>query len=187
MSISASTSTISSVGAHFLDRCRRSGRAEAFRYPDADGAWGTLTWRDVETRTTELAAGLLSLGVAGEQRVAIASTTRIEWVLADLAVALAGAATTTVYPSTGAEDVAYIVEDCAAVVAFAEDAAQLAKLRTDGGWAGRIRHVIAFDPVDDPAVLSIDDLAARGRAHLRADPAAVRAALDRIGPGSGGP
>ena len=184
MTITAPASTASSVGAHFLGRCERSADTEAFRYPTPDGRWASLTWRDLAERATELAAGLLSLGVGAEQRVAVASATRMEWVLADLAVALAGAATTTVYPSTGGADVAYIVDDCAAVVAFAEDAAQVAKLRTAGGWAGGIRHVISFDRVDDPAVLGLDDLAARGRAHLRSDPAAVRAALDRIGPDS---
>ena len=37
MTIPAPASTVSSVGAHFLDRCERSGNAEAFRYPAADG------------------------------------------------------------------------------------------------------------------------------------------------------
>ena len=37
-----------------------------------------------------LAAGLLALGVVPEQRVGIASSTRYEWILADLAVMCAG-------------------------------------------------------------------------------------------------
>jgi long-chain acyl-CoA synthetase len=184
VTISAPASTAGSVGVHFLARCARSGHAEAFRHPAADGSWTSLTWRDLGERTTELAAGLLALGVGREQRVAIASSTRIEWVLADLAVVLAGAVTTTVYPSTGTDDVAYILGDCAAVVVFAENAAQVAQLRADGGWVGQVRYVVAFEPVHDPTVLSLDDLAARGREHLRAHPGSVSAALDGIGPGS---
>jgi long-chain acyl-CoA synthetase len=182
MTISMPASTVRSVGAHVLDRCERSGDTEAFRFPTADGTWATLAWSELADRTTELAAGLLSLRVGRERRVAIASATRIEWVLADLGVALAGAATTTVYPSTGADDVAYILDDCRADVVFAEDAAQVAKLRTEGGWVAGVRHVVAFEPVEDPAVMSLDDLAARGREHLRATPSAVRDALDGIGP-----
>jgi len=144
---------VGSVGAQFLERCEHSAGEEAFRHPVGDGSWASLSWQETARRATELAAGLLSLGVSLEQRVAIASATRIEWVLADLAVTLAGAATTTVYPSTGADDVGYIVADCAAVVAFAEDATQVAKLRGPDGWTGAIRHVVAFEPVDDPAVL----------------------------------
>ena len=50
-------------------------------------------------RSSSLAAGLLALGIEPEQRVGIASGTRYEWILADLAVMCAGGATTTVYPS----------------------------------------------------------------------------------------
>ena len=72
----------------------------------------------------DLAAGLVDLGVEPQQRVAIASTTRIEWILADLAIMCAGGATTTVYPTTTAPDVAYILGDSESVVLFAEDAEQ---------------------------------------------------------------
>jgi long-chain acyl-CoA synthetase len=184
MTISAPPSTACSVGAHFLARCASSGGTEAFRSPSADGSWTSITWRDLAIRTTELAAGLLALGVQPEQRVAIASTTRMEWVLADLAVALAGAATTTVYPTTNADDVAYILGDCAASVAVVEDAGQVAKLRTGAGWVGGIRHVIAFEPVDEPAVLTLDELAARGRAHLAAHPDGIDRSLASVGPQS---
>ena len=49
------------------------------------------------------------------------SGTRLEWILADLAIMCAGGATTTVYPSTTAEDVAYILADSECRVVFAED------------------------------------------------------------------
>src|SRR5687767_9579736 len=117
-------SATTSVGARFLAGCERLADAEAFRHPTMDGAWASITWRDLATRATELAAGLLTLGITPGQRVAIAASTRIEWVLADLAVTLAGTATTTVYPNTNADDVTYILDDCAAVAVFAEDAAQ---------------------------------------------------------------
>ena len=49
--------------------------------------------------------------------------------LADLAIICAGGATTTVYPTTIAEDVAYILTDSGSEVVFAENADQVAKLR----------------------------------------------------------
>ena len=135
----------SSLGELFLDQCRRSAEREAFRTPLPDRGWRSLTWSDTARQARELAAGLLALGVQPEQRIAIAATTRLEWVLADLAVALSGGATTTVYPSTNAEDVDYIVSDCGAVIAFAEDTTQLEKLRSGDGFVGDIEHVILFD------------------------------------------
>ncbi len=57
-----------------------------------------MTWKETGERVDRLAAGLLSLGLESEQRVGIAAATRLEWILADLAVMCAGGATTTVYP-----------------------------------------------------------------------------------------
>ena len=115
------------VSRQFLDRVQTSGDHEAYRFPVGDH-WESITWRETGTRVSRLAAGLVALGVQPEQRVGIASNTRYEWILADLAVMCAGAATTTVYPSTNAEDVAYILADSECRVVFAEDASQLQKL-----------------------------------------------------------
>ena len=102
---------------------RQSPDREAYRYPTADGQpWESMTWKETGDRVEKLAAGLLALGLESEQRVGIASGTRVEWILADLAVMCAGGATTTVYPSTMAEDVAYILSDSECRVVFAEDA-----------------------------------------------------------------
>ena len=50
-----------------------------------------MTWSETGDRVTRLAAGLLALGIEPEQRVGIASGTRFEWILADLAIMCAGA------------------------------------------------------------------------------------------------
>src|SRR6476646_7935033 len=118
------------VAAQFLDRVKMSPQREAYRYPDADGeTWSSLTWAQSGEQVRHLAAGLLALGIEREQRIGIAASTRYEWIFADLAVMCAGAATTTVYPSTNAEDVAYILADSECRVVFAEDDAQIAKLK----------------------------------------------------------
>ncbi|MDA1386051.1 MULTISPECIES: AMP-dependent synthetase/ligase [Glycomyces] len=173
--------TTVSVGARFLATCARFGTTEAFRHPGTDGGWTSLSWNDLSSRAQVLAAGLLALGVGRGDRVAIAASTRIEWVLADLAVTLAGAATTTVYPNTNAEDVAYILGDCGAVAVFAEDADQVAKLRADGHWIGAIRSVVTFDHVEDQSAIGWDDLVAIGRERLRTDPSSVREAAASVG------
>jgi long-chain acyl-CoA synthetase len=116
-----------SVGRMFLDRVDATPTREAFRFP-ADGEWKSLTWQQTKDRVWAISAGLLALGVEAEQRVAIASSTRIEWVLADLAIMCAGAATTTIYPSTAPDDVVYILTDSGSRVVFAEDATQVAKV-----------------------------------------------------------
>lgn len=73
-----------------------------FRFPAGTG-WASVTWAQTAQTAKTIAAGLRALGIRPEERVAIASATRIEWLYADLAIMCAGAATTTVYPSTGAD------------------------------------------------------------------------------------
>src|SRR5512134_3953490 len=82
-----------------LDRVARTPDEEAFRYPMAD-RWESLTWQQTLERIRAVAAGLLAKGVEPEQRCAILSSTRMEWVLADYGILCAGGATTTIYPSS---------------------------------------------------------------------------------------
>jgi long-chain acyl-CoA synthetase len=78
-----------------VQRARATPGAPAFLYP-RDREWRTLTWRQTEQRVRAIAAGLRALGVRNRERVAILSNTRIEWILADLGILSAGAATTTI-------------------------------------------------------------------------------------------
>ena len=151
----------------FLDRVAASADREAFRFPDGDG-WASVTWGQAGERVRELAAGLLSLGLESEQRVAIASSTRYEWILADLAIMCAGGATTTVYPSTGGDDTAYILSDSDSHIVFAADESQVAKLRDHRGELPAVAKVVVFDAAlaDGDWIISLDDLAALGQAHL---------------------
>src|SRR4051794_15302362 len=96
------------VPALFLDRVARSPGAEAYSFP-AGATWRTLTWREVDGRVRAIAAGLRALGLQDEQRCAILSGTRLEWILADLGTLCAGGATTTIYPSSTAEESAFIL------------------------------------------------------------------------------
>ncbi|MGL5850889.1 MAG: AMP-binding protein, partial [Phycicoccus sp.] len=122
-----------SVAHLFRHRVAATPDAPAFLYADvrpSGDAWVTVTWRDLDSDVRDIGAGLIALGVEPEDRVAIASGTRYEWALADLAIMVSGGATTTIYPTTIADDVAYILADSGARIVFAEDADQLEKLRS---------------------------------------------------------
>jgi long-chain acyl-CoA synthetase len=168
----------------FRERVAKSPNAEAFRFPAADGQpWASITWKQAGDRVEKLAAGLLSLGIESEQRVGIAAGTRVEWIEADLAILSAGAATTTVYPSTMATDVAYILADSASRIVFAEDDEQVQKLRDHRAELPELFKVVVFDgTVDGDWVIGLDDLAALGEAHLAAQADAVDKAVDAIRP-----
>ncbi len=175
------------VGALFIDRVTRSAAAEAFRFPSPDGAWESVSWTAVGERVTGLAAGLLALGIEPGERVAIMSGTRYEWIVADFAVMCAGAATTTVYPTTIAEDVAFILCDSDSRLVIAEDPAQLAKLRERRAELPNVRTVVLITGdagAEDGWVISLDELARRGADLLAATPDAVAARSAATGPDS---
>ena len=170
------------VAVQFLDRVAKSPNTEAYRYPKGDG-WESVTWQETGHQVERIAAGLLSLGIEPEQRVGIASNTRFEWILADLANMCAGAATTTVYPSTNAADTAYILSDSECRVVFAEDDEQIAKLKEHKAELPHLLRVVTFDgTTDDSWVMDLPALAALGDAYLAEHPDVIEATAKSIAP-----
>jgi long-chain acyl-CoA synthetase len=176
-----------SVGALFRSRVAETPDKPAYLYfKDGGTELTTLTWKQTHDIVREWAAGLIALGVQLADRVAIASTTRLEWVIADLAIVCAGGATTTIYPTTIADDVAYILEDSGSAIVFAEDDAQVAKLSEQRAATPHVKQVVTMtgSASADGWVITTDELAARGREVLEGDPGAVDARIDQLGPDS---
>ncbi len=171
-----------SVPRMFVDRVLASPGAEAFRYPD-DGTWTSVTWRQVGDRVALIAAGLISLGIKPEERVALASGTRYEWVVVDFAILAAGAATTTVYPTTHAEDVAFIVANSGSRIVVAEDQTQVDKLIAHRAELPAVDKVVVIDGTGDGDwVITLDELEERGKQLLAESPTAVMDRVDAIRP-----
>jgi long-chain acyl-CoA synthetase len=170
------------VAVQFLDRVAQSPDAEAYRFPRGE-SWESVTWQQTGDEVSRLAAGLLALGIEMEQRVGIASNTRYEWILADLAIMCAGAATTTVYPSTNAEDTAYILSDSECRVVFAEDDEQIAKLQERRSELPQLLKVVTFDgAADGDWIIGMEDLAKLGDEYLAEHPDVIREKAEAISP-----
>ncbi|SEC81179.1 long-chain acyl-CoA synthetase [Streptomyces misionensis] len=176
-----------SVAALFLERVAATPDAEAYRYPvpPASGQgpddWKSLSWAGAAERVYAIAAGLIELGIQPEQRVALASSTRVEWILADLGIMCAGGATTTIYPQTNADESAFILSDSESRVLIAEDAAQVAKAAEKRAELPELTKVVVIDPagVDgDDWVITLDELEKRGAAHLGQHPELIK---ERVG------
>ncbi|BFO21417.1 hypothetical protein SHKM778_78050 [Streptomyces sp. KM77-8] len=172
-----------SVATLFLERVTATPDAEAYRYPvpAASGRgpddWKSLTWAGAAEQVHAIAAGLIELGVEAEQRVALASSTRVEWILADLGILCAGAATTTVYPQTNADESAYILSDSQSRVLIAENAEQVAKAVEKRAELPELTRVVAVDPAGvetDDFVITLTDLEKLGAARLQKEPELIK-------------
>ncbi|TXL61844.1 AMP-dependent synthetase/ligase [Aeromicrobium terrae] len=177
-----------SVARMFYDRVEASRNREAYRFPDEDEVWHSLTWGETGEQVTKLAAGLVALGIEAEERVAIASGTRYEWIAADLAINAAGAATTTVYPSTGADDEAYILADSGSRIVFAEDDEQIKKLVEKRSELPDVVKVVTFDGQTDSAggegdwVIGFGELEQLGAELLEKQPDVIEQRVAAIKP-----
>ncbi|MGW5426429.1 AMP-dependent synthetase/ligase [Streptomyces sp. NPDC004059] len=176
-----------SVAALFLERVAATPDAEAYRYPvpPASGQgpddWKSLSWAQAAERVYAIAAGLIELGVQPEQRVALASSTRVEWILADLGIMCAGGATTTVYPQTKADESAFILSDSESRVLIAEDAAQVAKALEKRAELPELTKVVVIDAAGAETsdwVITLAELERRGAAYLETHPSLIK---ERVG------
>ena len=147
---------MSSIPSLLRDRIAATPDAEAYRVPSDDG-WVSLTWREVGDRVRGLALGLAKLGSGPGTRVSILCSTRLEWILCDLAVLATGAATTTIYPSNTAAEAAFIIGDSGSTLVIAENDDQVAKLRSVQKELPGVTNVIVIDgtPSDDGWVIPL--------------------------------
>ena len=167
------------------DRVAATPDREAFTYPGPNGVWTSMTWGQAGQEIVTLAAGLVSLGLQLGDRVAIASSTRLEWILADSAIMCAGGATTTIYPSTHVDDVVFILADSRSRILFAEDADQAAKAANDWDRLPDLMAIVVIDgPGDGDAIITLGALRALGAATLAADPQVIDARVAGLTPDS---
>jgi long-chain acyl-CoA synthetase len=155
----------------FLERVGKTPDAEAFRHPRslAEGRsteWVSLTWAGAQARVRAVAGALRALGLPPEQPCAILASTRIEWILADFGILLAGGATTTIYPSSTADECAFILSDSGSVLAFVENDEQARKLLARRDKLPALRQVVVFDGTAnaDGWIVPLDRFEERGRA-----------------------
>ncbi|MEQ4718571.1 long-chain fatty acid--CoA ligase [Nonomuraea sp. B19D2] len=150
---------MSSIPSLLRDRITATPDAEAYRTPSESG-WTSLTWREVGERVRGLSLGLAGLGAGPGKRVSILCSTRLEWILADLAVLATGAATTTIYPSNTAAEAAFVITDSGSTIVIAENDDQVAKLRSVQKELPDVTHVVVIDgtPSDDGWVVRLDSL-----------------------------
>ncbi|MEU6778667.1 long-chain fatty acid--CoA ligase [Nonomuraea angiospora] len=154
---------MSSIPSLLRDRIAATPDAEAYRFPSDDG-WASLSWREVGDRVRGLALGLAGLGSGPGRRVSILCSTRVEWILADLAVLATGAATTTIYPSNTAAESAFVITDSGSTIVIAENDDQVAKLRSVQKELPDVTHVVVVDgsPSDDGWVVTLASLGGEG-------------------------
>ncbi|MDO4413086.1 long-chain fatty acid--CoA ligase [Cutibacterium sp.] len=155
---------------------------------DEPNTWLPMTFAEFRRQAHEVAAGLIELGVPREGRVALLSGTRTEWIIADMAISCAGAATTTIYPNSGPEEASFILVDSESSVLFVDSTAQVAKIQGRPEVDKVVRHIISFADdsketgVRDRRLITMAQIIANGRRRLAEEPDLVRRMIDSVEP-----
>lgn len=96
--------------------------------PDKNRRRECRDYSEVSLRVRKLAYFLKSVGIGQGDKVAIISTSRPEWMEADLAILALGGVSVSVYQSLPYDDIGYILFDSDSQVVFAENQEQVDKL-----------------------------------------------------------
>ncbi len=104
-----------------------------------------IAYPDLGTIVTEIARGLIALGIQQGDRVAILGATSAEWTMADYGALCAGAVVTPIYHTNSAEECAYVLAHSGARLVFCEDGAQAAKVEAIRDRCPALKQVVLFD------------------------------------------
>ena len=150
------------------------------------GLWRSFTWRDYHERVKSFALGLHDLGLGRGDVVALIGDNRPDWVCGEIAAHAIGALSLGLYRDALGEEVHYLLDYGEAKVVFAEDEEQVDKLLELGERIPSVRHILYSDPrgmrkYDDPRLMSVENLVARGRERDAAEPGHYDRLVDATG------
>ncbi len=111
----------------FEEQVQRLGVRTALQY-FRDGEWEELTWKEWWDESERLAAGLIELGCKPGQRVGLMASTRREWVITDMAIAMAGAVSVTMDPAMTVRELMRAVEESGAQILVVEHPLHVSRL-----------------------------------------------------------
>jgi long-chain acyl-CoA synthetase len=184
MEATTAPSTPQSTGSKTIaDLCalaaERYGDGVAVRHKH-DGEWTDVTFEDVWRIVSEIARGLLSLGLEPGDRVCILCDTRPEWTYCDFAIASAGLTVVPVYPTNSPEECEWVVGNSEAKAVICGDAAQLDKVRQVRDRLPDLEHLVAVEETDEAdGAIGLATLQERGQG---VDEGRLRERIDGVGP-----
>ena len=138
-----------------------SDRKNALFYNDGD-KWVGISWKELGARIDKTAKGLLELGVAEKELVAIYSENRPEWTICDYAIMSVKGCPVAIYATNTAEQAEFIVNDSKIKVIFVGAQFQFDSIMKFMSKSKTLKTVIVFNKsvkiAKSKNVMYLDDL-----------------------------
>ena len=119
-----------------------------------NGIWRKYSTQEVAQTANELSAGLLSLGLSandftpeGSDKIAIISSNRPEWLIADMATQQIGVIWVPVYPTTNPLELTFILNDASVQYMFASNQELYDKVMSIKDKVPCLKEVYTFDKI----------------------------------------
>jgi long-chain acyl-CoA synthetase len=157
------------VVTEFLKTVEAHRDAVALRWMNPDETWGEWTYGDYAGRAAEVAAGLRAHGVERGDHVVMMIRNTPEFHVVDMAAYMIGATPISIYNSSSAEQVEYLVNHSDAVFAVVEDLGFLDRFLEVRDRTPGLRGIAVLNDPDGAApdgVLGHGDLHAHGSVDL---------------------
>src|SRR5918996_194052 len=120
--------------------------------------WVEVGYRELGEIVSEIARGLIDLGLAPGERAAVLCTTRPEWTYASFGITSAGAVVVPIYPTNSPEECEWVAGNSESRFIVCEDASQLAKIEQVRGELPDLEAVIV---IDGGGAITLDELRER--------------------------
>jgi len=132
-------------------------------YFRSNDRWQGISWRRFEEETHDFATALLSFSLKRGGTICILMGNVPEWPISDIGTIMAGGVGVGLYPTSSAEQIAYIINHSDAEFVLVDTREQLRKVLSVRDLLPKVRHIIALqtDGADDE--IAYDDFIAHGR------------------------
>ncbi|MBY0471144.1 long-chain fatty acid--CoA ligase [bacterium] len=177
------------VAETYINRIQSTPRDTGFQFRSSNGgSWKKISFLEFDQECRAIAYGLMSLGVQPGDKVAIVSSTRVEWAQLDIAIQGARGVSVPIYASTPEAEVAYLLNHSDSKWVIVENSAQLEKILAKWDTLSDLKKVIVMEPsamalaLKRPDVLTLDALKELGRREKSKDPEEFERNLKSISP-----
>ncbi len=155
-----------SVPELFFAKAREKGD-KPFLARKTDGEWKYLSYTEVTGRVRNLGLALISMGINPQDKVAIFSPNRPEWVISDLAALSVGAVDVPIYATNSAQECEYILSHSESRICLVSNQELFDRVYSVKKNLPLLKKIIIFDRVNsaDPDVLYIEDAYKIGEAY----------------------
>jgi long-chain acyl-CoA synthetase len=139
------------------------------------GIWQQFSWKEYHEHVKYFSLGMVSLGLAPGDKVAIIGDNRPEWVWAEVAAQAACAVPLGLYQDSSLKEVAYIIDHSDATFVVAEDQEQVDKILDMKEQLPKVRYIVYSDPrgmrgYKEPFLLDFQEVENFGRELEQRDP-----------------